>query len=75
MTGWRPISTAPKDDWVLLARPKGPAVVGRWQSHAWADKPRPFWAAYSASSITEERHNQPTHWQPLPELPKPTEAE
>ena len=83
MSDWRKIETAPKDGThVILAVPH---YESGWNiGEAYYDPEHPndggdwWWAGtsdedYFASSLIECNHNRPTHWQPLPEPPSPTE--
>ena len=64
---WKPIETAPTDGkQVILANIKAGWVstgYSRWQDSI----PRPLWDSLDPDGIG--RCN-PTHWMPLPELPK-----
>lgn len=65
---WQPIETAPKDKKIILACRE--VEIGRWDDDSFSKKPRPFWNRWSVFGVSRERANQPTHWMPLPELPK-----
>ncbi len=69
---WQPIETAPKDVDVLLFCPRFGVVRGRWSDEKYAKTPRPYWKNDRTNlfGIQETRKNQPTHWMPLPEVPK-----
>lgn len=70
MMEWQPIESAPKDgtEFVMLDANVRVATVGHWrEAEASARAPgsavwRPFWFPLAT----------PTHWMPLPELPKET---
>lgn len=69
MSNWKPIETAPKDGTeVLLYWPleglgdlHSKIKIGSWHSDAWG------WQDRFCRSYTDA----PTHWQPLPDPPKP----
>lgn len=71
--GWMPIETAPKDQKIMTARPDGSInAPAFWYPDQYAKKPRPYWtsnAEYLWGKVAS-RANQPTHWRPLPPLPK-----
>ncbi len=77
MTDWQPIETAPKvrDDpkWsgprLHLWCPRRGARYGRWDPCSFAKKARPYWSTEGTHYVTEDRGDQPTHWQPEPEPP------
>lgn len=66
MREWQPIETAPKDGTVILLyrylRGSLSFVIG----YATNDGIKPIWMEYSAPFKTIE----PTHWMPMPEVPK-----
>jgi len=55
---WQPIETAPKDDTDVLVLCDGEIVIGCFAGGMW-------WL----EQTTYEKRD-PTHWMPLPELPK-----
>ena len=67
---WRPISTAPKDEFVLLAGPSGYTTIetvfttGRMCSDYHAGR----WIDHANDDLTDWGFN-PTHWMPLPKPP------
>ncbi len=75
---WQPIETAPKDAVIKLLTNGTVVFVGRWLD--WDDTMR-GWAQYRCvtghgynTAIPAERWPmsvEPTHWMPLPDLPKP----
>jgi hypothetical protein len=81
-TGWRDISTAPKDRPIIIAVTGGdkPAVVGEawWQDEScggdwWWMNTSP--GDYYSDPIREVQHGAPTHWMPLPKAPAKLEGE
>jgi hypothetical protein len=74
MSGWRDISTAPRDGTEILvwsAMNAGKCFLAVWDDNRFARKPRPYWSfckerLYGTWTV---RKNQPTHWMPLPEPP------
>lgn len=58
--GWQPIETAPRDIEVLL---------GWWTT--WPDRQWKMSSDLAGSTKGGWLHGQATHWQPLPEPPKP----
>lgn len=61
MSGWQPISTAPKDYtpvliWIPDTEPKYHIHVGLWSIDRW-------------ENCHGDELNPPTHWQPLPTPP------
>jgi hypothetical protein len=63
--GWRPISTAPEDEWVLIAIHDGTVGEAYWLADEETGAQIWFWAGN-----TPVRYNhRPTHWQPLPPPP------
>jgi len=77
--GWQPIETAPKDGteilaWVQPRTSRGFSVLARWYSDKFSKDPQPYWMLLMPSRTCEfDRHNQPTHWMPLPEPPQEVE--
>lgn len=69
---WQSIETAPTDGTkLLLLSPFAGICVGWFDSDTFAKKPKPFWSLISNwRSTTDARAKPPTHWMPLPELPK-----
>ena len=67
---WRPIETAPKDEFVLLAGPSGYTTIetvfttGRMCSDYHAGR----WIDHANDDLTDWGFN-PTHWMPLPKPP------
>ena len=67
---WQPISTAPKDEFVLLAGPSGYTTIetvfttGRMCSDYHAGR----WIDHANDDLTDWGFN-PTHWMPLPKPP------
>ena len=70
-TQWQPISTAPKDAFVLLAGPSGYTTIktvfttGRMCS----DYHKGRWIDHANDDLTDWGF-EPTHWMPLPTPPK-----
>lgn len=66
MSEWRDISTAPKDEEVLLFESVNGDFatwwVGRWY---WPDHDEPYWT----DTFDLKRAGNPSHWQPLPAPP------
>lgn len=66
---WRPIETAPGNQWVLGYFPDDP-----W-SNVWTVKRSDeghyssWFGDHYSSSTANEKVNPPTHWMPLPEPP------
>lgn len=71
-TGLQPIETAPKDRDILLLCPRRGCVRGRWSDEKYASKPIPYWTNDRVNIVgtRETRADQPTHWMPLPDVPK-----
>lgn len=81
---WQPIETAPKDGtWILVWGGKTDEDLEWWDEK---DRNRPVTARWSPSEFNRSAHwrfasydggyfgdfdEDPTHWQPLPELPNP----
>jgi hypothetical protein len=64
---WQPIGTAPKDGTrVLLATPFG-VELAFWSTSIWIAPGA--WVVSLNRSDTETADN-PTHWKPVPEMPK-----
>ena len=69
-TQWQPISTAPKDVFVLLAGPSGYTTIktvfttGRMCS----DYHKGRWIDHANDDLTDWGF-EPTHWMPLPKAP------
>lgn len=71
--GWMPIETAPKDQKIMTACPDGSInAPAFWYPDKYAKKPRPYWTSNAEYlwGKAASRANQPTHWRPLPPLPK-----
>lgn len=66
MSEWHPIETAPTDGTDILAASGDWIAICRWDSR----NPKPYWRAFGPWGVTAQRQRQPTHWIPLPELPK-----
>jgi hypothetical protein len=73
-SGWQPIETGPKNRKILLVI-MDRVVIGEWDDDHFARKPRPYWESTTGRLIGKmwSRANQPTHWMPLPTVPKETE--
>lgn len=65
-TGWRPIETAPRDEYVLVFR-AGVSEGAASRICIGLMRPRGRWVA--ASNAILAGRGAPTHWQPLPEPP------
>jgi hypothetical protein len=79
-TGWMPIETAPQDgSQILLWGPCMQISVGYFQQHSsWGEEP---WMLTADGCMAIERMSDfgvdyrtasPTHWQPLPSPPEPS---
>jgi hypothetical protein len=67
---WRPIETAPKDEtWVLLYFPGGDET--KCKTGFWSEGSVDWYGSESDSHSMTDFFDQPTHWMPLPEPPKP----
>lgn len=68
MSDWQPISTAPKDEGLILLFPSRCwcAEEDRGEVGYWCDGIQD-WVAFGP---TAEDYYGPTHWMPLPEPPK-----
>lgn len=69
MSGWQPISTAPRDGTNVLLWADGEYfLVGHWSGQ------NEFWVCPGAvSCVWNDGQHGPTHWLPIP--PPPTERE
>jgi hypothetical protein len=72
MSEWQSIETAPKDRKILILG-KDYVSVGKWDSNEFAKNPKPHFKSERGYLHGKrwELDNQPTHWMPLPEPPKP----
>lgn len=81
MSGWQPISTAPKDGTaILIYEPadesrfnEASIYVCRWESHegmTWKREHGPGAGAWTETEGEQFLEFDPTHWMPLPEAPK-----
>lgn len=70
MNGWQDIYTAPKDGSEFLALTPRGVRIASWAKDQYASKPRPYFrlASFGCPRSSEDRANQPTRWQPLPDL-------
>lgn len=71
---WQPISSAPKDEIVLLYRPNavawGIVAPGKFNHQQYNKIPAPYWEIWLKIGGTNEgRLWEPTHWMPLPNPP------
>lgn len=66
---WNPIATAPKDDFILIARESGRICIAKYDNQSCHQKPNPFWNDYGCYGVNRMRDDAPTHWMSLPELP------
>lgn len=80
MSEWQPIETAPRDGGetgILIAEIVNGEVVALDYDAIWAsdyeswEMPQVYWYWASANGSVEE----PTHWSPMPAMPKPKAAE
>lgn len=69
-TGWRPISTAPKDGTQILAFARAEPVFEFMAVAQWAEANE---ALGSVAGWFWPYAIRPTHWQPLPPPPTPKE--
>lgn len=67
---WQPISTAPKNQRILLLRDRT-VVCGAYDVDKYAVNPKPYWShdLERLNGLRDARANPPTHWMPLPSLP------
>jgi hypothetical protein len=72
VTGWRPISEAPRDGTEFLGWNGINSHIWWWNSDQYASKPRPCFTRAYARTL-RDRARQPTHYQPLP-APPPKET-
>lgn len=83
MTDWQPIETCPYDEDVLFYQPgRQLGDSGYWTSPIQCvgyRKKNPGFKEFETSHVSghdlDEELDQPTHWMPLPETPKPLEPE
>jgi hypothetical protein len=70
MSEWKPIETAPRDGKSILVAWDERIAIVAWQFQPNADwtESYSYWALDSADVDIDI--NVPTHWMPLPELPK-----
>jgi hypothetical protein len=73
---WQPIETAPKDGTpILVWRKAGIVWLAYWNDsflHVQSDQHMPAWVVFDCEDPWfSETYQSPTHWQPLPEPPKP----
>lgn len=74
MGEWEPIETAPKDETnVLLYFPGEYAWDCRMRSGWWYEDG--WYDSECASNRMTDLYGEPSHWQPLPLPPSPTEAD
>lgn len=69
MTEWKPIETAPKDQFVLLAVPddgemEAFVAMAKWQGLGW------YGVDDFGLTFNPVGEPQPTHWMPIPQPPK-----
>ena len=72
---WRPIETAPKDNRSILIWPVHDSDhEEKCEIVFWAgdDDGYPGWYWFEAQSSPEWRHQDATHWMPLPQPPETT---
>ena len=69
---WQPIETAPRDGNIIIATIRDGEVVAmdydamyELEQESW-EIPQPYWIWKSANGSVEE----PTHWIPMPQIPK-----
>ena len=67
--GWRDMSTAPKDKPILVYHMLGGHNIARWNSDAYAKKPKPYWDIGSPWGKRQQQVINPMAWMPLPEPP------
>ena len=63
---WQPISTAPEDDWCLMATSDGTVGEAMWLADEETGAQVWYWAGFVAVHAS----HTPTHWRPLPPPPK-----
>ena len=67
-SGWRPIDSAPKDEEILVhTGPWGP-IIALYNSEF-----REWMSRMQVPVSIKEEGDLPTHWQPLPASPAPTD--
>lgn len=73
MSEWKPIETAPKDRWILLAFPNRVVAYATWiedSGHLGQFDERSGWFGYWQGYGFMSMHS-PSHWRDLPNAPKP----
>lgn len=86
MSGWQPITSAPKDGTSILLRAHGMVIEARYAAGEWSDETPlspaeyngPVWVAFDDAVQFEieetpngDWHGPVTHWMPLPPEPTP----
>lgn len=78
--GWRPIESAPRDGtkiWAYIPRiySSGLQCLVAWDTDKYAKRPKPrFRSTDLLYRDADSAQQQPTHWQPLPPPPEPTDG-
>lgn len=71
----QPIETAPPSNGstypeILIFCPRRGWHRGWFDEQRFNKKPRPCWRINGSPSVDIDRHDQPTHWMPLPPAPE-----
>jgi len=74
LNGWQPIETAPKNGARIILANKREVDIAHWSSSVWISQKQEdgtcgAWCVFDCRSDSEA-FVAPTHWMPLPQLPK-----